>query len=254
MKKVKRIELFCSCGKSKEFTEKQILQLWNERSYKCRSCTNSDIAQRNKEKSSLRMKHTLSLMTKEQRSNNARKARANHKTSQQDILKKQHATIKADPERYKQYCAKRSKIASNFHSSLSDAEKQHHYEKIFKGQNVSNNENSFFDVLEKNGICAERYRCIGGLFPDGIFENEKLIIEYFGDMFHCNPKKFEEKTQYCSWLSRTVEEQWANDKKRIAIFWKFGYKTLIIWESDWFANQQIQIERIKNEMSKYRIY
>jgi G:T-mismatch repair DNA endonuclease (very short patch repair protein) len=129
---------------------------------------------------------------------------------------------------------------------MSDQDREDHYSKVFKNSGISKAEEDFFNVLIDNGINFERGKCVSGFFPDGVIEDEKLIIEFYGDSFHCNPNKFSDSDQYCSWIKRTVQQQWDRDKKRIAVFPKYGYKVLIVWESDWNSNQNDQIQRIKS--------
>lgn len=63
--------------------------------------------------------------------------------------------------------------------------------------------------------------------PDFLSKNPKHIIELFGDYFHNLPQNIEK------------------DKKRLKIYSKYGYKTLIIWEHE-LKDKQNVINRIKN--------
>jgi len=55
---------------------------------------------------------------------------------------------------------------------------------------------------------------IEGLNPDFVNENNKKIIEFYGDYWH------------------NQEDNKDRDKKRISTYAKYGYKTLIIWEHE----------------------
>lgn len=58
------------------------------------------------------------------------------------------------------------------------------------------------------------------------------IIEYFGDYWHCNPEKYDEK-YYHKILKMSAKDVWEKDKKRIEILRQNGYDVNIIWENDW---------------------
>jgi len=95
---------------------------------------------------------------------------------------------------------------------------------------------------------SNREEIISGFIVDGLLKSEKVILEFYGDMFHCNPTKFHDPSEYCSWISRTVGQQWKRDKRRTAALLKRGYKVLIVWESDWNNQKEKTIERVKNAL------
>ena len=67
---------------------------------------------------------------------------------------------------------------------------------------------------------------------------DKKIIEYNGDLWHANPKKYK-----CSDIPSfpnnklTAEEIWNRDKRKINIAYDYGYKVLVVWESDYKKNK-----------------
>lgn len=166
--------------------------------------------------------------------------------------KKQQETIKNDPVRYAAYCEKRKTIALAFHAGMTDDERQDHYSKIFKNKPVSRAENDFFDVLISKGIALQRQACISGFFVDGFDPDTKVAVEFYGDSHHCNPNKFKDPNQYCSWISKTVQEQWTRDRRRLGCLYKNGCVVVIVWHSEWIKNQTWQIERILNALRKRR--
>jgi G:T-mismatch repair DNA endonuclease (very short patch repair protein) len=84
-----------------------------------------------------------------------------------------------------------------------------------------------------------------GFIPDEINHSKKIIVEFFGDFYHCNPKKYSDPKLFMSAIERTVGEQWERDRKRISRFSKHGYTTIIIWENDFKEDPIKQISRIK---------
>lgn len=179
--------------------------------------------------------------------------RAMQSTSGSDRRKAQLITIKNTPGKYEEYCAKRSKIAMDFHASMSCEARQLHYSKIFARNGMqSAAELQFFDDLSGVGIQLTQRECVSGFFPDGVDYSRRVIVEFYGDTYHCNPTKYKDPTQYCSWIGRTVGEQWDRDRKRLAVFYKQGFEVVIIWQSEWLLNKQNCIDRIINALYKDR--
>jgi G:T-mismatch repair DNA endonuclease (very short patch repair protein) len=58
-----------------------------------------------------------------------------------------------------------------------------------------------------------------------------LIIEYNGDYWHCNPKKYSED-YFNQVKGKTAKELWEYDKNKVDLIIGNGYNLEIIWESD----------------------
>ena len=70
-----------------------------------------------------------------------------------------------------------------------------------------------------------------------------MLIEFNGDYWHCNPKKY--KADYFNVkVNMTAKQIWLRDakKKRIAI--DNGYNFLTIWEADYRKNKKIIVKKI----------
>lgn len=78
--------------------------------------------------------------------------------------------------------------------------------------------------------------------PDFYIKDINLVIEFFGDYWHANPKKYESNDILRNTI---VKEIWNTDKERID-FLKQQYKvdTIIIWESDYKKNKNLVIKQI----------
>ena len=81
-------------------------------------------------------------------------------------------------------------------------------------------------------------------FADIILFDKKKIIEYNGDYWHCNPKKympdyFNKKTK------KYAKDIWENDLKRRTSLEKLGYSILCIWESDFIDSRELVEYHIK---------
>lgn len=69
-------------------------------------------------------------------------------------------------------------------------------------------------------------------------QEQKKIIEFYGDYFHGNPLKYPHNTEidYKGKGIIPVENVWLSDKKKIDLAVSKGYKVLIIWENGYNQN------------------
>jgi very-short-patch-repair endonuclease len=105
-------------------------------------------------------------------------------------------------------------------------------------------ENSLADLLKELSCTFERNAQIGRHNVDFLV-NKRLIIECFGDYWHCNPKLFQ-KADYNKSLKMTAQDKWAKDAKRKIALEAKGYTLISFWESD----IKEQIERVKQNICK----
>lgn len=66
-------------------------------------------------------------------------------------------------------------------------------------------------------------------FPDIVIE-DKIIVEYYGDYWHGNPKKYKKGDLVAKNIP--AEKVWKRDKIRQNKLEKLGYKFYIVWQSD----------------------
>lgn len=88
---------------------------------------------------------------------------------------------------------------------------------------------------------------------DILIENHNLVIEIYGDHWHCNPTKFNKNDLIKSFWKKVkkenpkcVQDVWDFDKKREDHIRSFGYQLLIFWESD--IMKRDSFERVKKEI------
>lgn len=73
---------------------------------------------------------------------------------------------------------------------------------------------------------------------------EDIVIEFYGDFWHRNPKSYlQEQTFY----GKTSKEVWEKDKKRVSFIKSLGFDVYVIWESDW-NNDKSGVIRKLNEL------
>ena len=107
--------------------------------------------------------------------------------------------------------------------------KSNKFEKISKKSLKIKNYLDFFniDFIQEYNIPGLRYNV------DYYLPKENIIIEFFGDYWHCNPKLYE-KSYYNNRMKITSEEQWQHDKERIKKI-KSSYDNeitiIILWEN-----------------------
>jgi len=130
----------------------------------------------------------------------------------------------------------RLKVLPNYYTELL----QKHMATRPKDPNVSAAENDLFDKLEKIGIVGiqRNFKIAreGRLFYniDGLHASKpKIAIEFFGDLWHANPKRFKDPTQQLPNTRFTVGEIWLKDKAKIDYLTSQGYQVVVVWESDW---------------------
>lgn len=58
-----------------------------------------------------------------------------------------------------------------------------------------------------------------------------FILEYNGDYWHCNPKKYK-PNYYHQVKGKTAKELWEYDKNKIDLIKSYGYNLEIVWESE----------------------
>lgn len=77
---------------------------------------------------------------------------------------------------------------------------------------------------------------------------DNKIIEYNGDYWHCNPKKYKEDF-YNKSIQMTAKEKWQKDNEKIEFAKSQGYELLVIWESDWLEDKVECIKKCKSFLS-----
>lgn len=80
------------------------------------------------------------------------------------------------------------------------------------------------------------------ILPDFLDIDNKKIIEFYGDYWHCNPIKYTSES-YNKSLHKYSKEIWDKDKERVISLNKLGYEVLIIWESEYKDNQNETINK-----------
>lgn len=113
---------------------------------------------------------------------------------------------------------------------------------------VSKAEKNLVKIFAENGIDVETQF---SLFEDGkksfVFDirHGNKLIEYNGDYWHCNPKKFDESF-YNDVSKMTASEIWERDRQKAKLAEDRGFEVLVVWETDMNKDPRGTVESCLN--------
>ena len=112
---------------------------------------------------------------------------------------------------------------------------------------ISEAEKELRKALENAGYEIEPQFKIGSLRYDLFIKEKNVLIEYNGDYWHCNPKKynsnyFNKKKGMFAW------QLWEKDLIKKEIAEKNGHKHFTIWETDYKFNKETEINKIIDKL------
>lgn len=113
-----------------------------------------------------------------------------------------------------------------------------------KGYNRSKAEDEIIEILKKMDLESIPNFILEGKIFDIFIPKFNLLIEYNGDYWHCNPKKYD-PNYFNTKKSKTAKEIWEYDKNKIDLAVKHNYNYEVIWESDYKSNKDILYKTIK---------
>lgn len=88
------------------------------------------------------------------------------------------------------------------------------------------------------------------IVADFLFPKERVIVEYMGDYWHCNPNKYEASYHHKR-KSLSAEQIWAADAERKATLESAGYTVIEVWETEFLANSHSVLAKLEREIAKY---
>ena len=74
------------------------------------------------------------------------------------------------------------------------------------------------------------------IFFDIYIENKNIVVEYNGDYWHCNPKKYD-YNYFNARKKKTAFEIWSDDKKRYEKILSKKIRLLVVWEKFYLINK-----------------
>lgn len=123
--------------------------------------------------------------------------------------------------------------------------------------NISKQEKEFISAIELLGYRVSHraflYEENGKkrhLFPDGIIEDKKVIIEYNGSFWHADPSRGYSPSDVIH-HGVTAEEIWDRDERKRKVYTDNGYKVYTIWSDEFVKDKNGSIEKFSKFIKSY---
>lgn len=160
-------------------------------------------------------------------------------------VRKQWATMSEDVKRER--ARKISETSRSQWARMTDEQRSARVEKMIRGRPRSCVSDEFKAALQDAGLYVgfDSEVAVSGFVADEVNVSDKLIIEFYGDYYHCNPRIYTDPNTYNTTLHMTAKDKWGYDRRRLAAFYKAGYRVRIVWESDWRKNPEAVLEGIR---------
>ena len=114
---------------------------------------------------------------------------------------------------------------------ISEQMKETHRSGKIKSGVVSKREKEIVKEIKQLGYKPINSYRVDSKICDVYIPSLNLIIEYFGDYWHCNPKKYESDF-FNKKKGKFAWELWDYDKKKIDLIKSYGYNLEVVWEGD----------------------
>lgn len=80
-------------------------------------------------------------------------------------------------------------------------------------------------------------------YADILIPGIGVVVELYGDYWHCNPKKF--SSQFFHHVKKlTVTQIWEDDRIRETQLRDAGYNVIVVWEDEWKRDRNGVLERV----------
>jgi len=125
--------------------------------------------------------------------------------------------------------------------------KREHYLKIFKNSKIgftSKGHNELHGFLKDFGF--QQHFIISDMEVDEYNIELKIVVEFNGDMYHCNPRKWK-PDDFNKVIKMHAKEKWEKDRNRYYKLKNMGNISFVVWEDDWALKR----DEIKNKLTKF---
>jgi len=117
-----------------------------------------------------------------------------------------------------------------------------------KSCNISSKEIQIGNLIKSMGFDIIQSHQVDTKICDIFIPKFNLIIEYNGDYWHCNPKKYTSE-YFNEKKGKTAKDIWEYDLRKLELIKSYGYNLEVIWESDYKSDPNI-IKKIINKYDK----
>ena len=140
-------------------------------------------------------------------------------------------------------------------ASLSPEHRDQRVKRMVKGLPRSGVSDKFRQALIDAGLYTgfQSEVAISGFIADEGHQELKAIIEFFGDFYHCNPRRYTDPNFYNRVIHMTAAQRWQYDRRRLAAFRKIGFDPLVVWESDWTTAPGEVLKRVREFLVAKRL-
>lgn len=151
---------------------------------------------------------------------------------------------------------RQDKWLNNMNSKSEEEKAEINRKKLSGAQYSPISQKLLWDVYKRSGTHKSKFGELNAEFYlqnknnkwfayDYVDTYKKKCIEFNGDFWHCNPKKY--KKDYIHRVRGVkASKVWDNDKNKINLIKSKGYKVLVIWESDYKKNPKETLEKCLN--------
>lgn len=150
--------------------------------------------------------------------------------------------------------ARVKKAADAFQEKMKSDEnfKRSVFQKVFKNSTIgfiSKGHDELHAFLVDYGF--KQHFQILSMQVDECNEDLKIVVEYNGDMYHCNPRQWK-PDDFNKVIKMRAKEKWACDRNRFFKLKRLGYRVFVVWETDWMKNRDETKEKLINFIKKIK--
>ena len=123
---------------------------------------------------------------------------------------------------------------------------------LLETYDIDNRNNIYFATHNKE-YKLDKCESEGGIWLYDFTDiKNKKIIEFHGDMFHGNPKKYNNMDNPHPFRKHiTAQEMWDKDKRKLDVAIENGFEVLVIWDSEYrWGNKQEIIDKCITFLNK----
>jgi hypothetical protein len=118
---------------------------------------------------------------------------------------------------------------------------------------TSKKEKEIIQFLKEHNIPSTQSYRVDTKICDIYIPSLNLIIEYFGDYWHCNPNKYNED-YFNQKKNMSAKEIWNYDKMKIDLIINYGYNLEVIWETELKSNNNKIITILKKYDANNKLF